>query len=252
MKTVLDRFRELAGIVESRPAYNVELNEENWLREAIEARVNSLNERELDAEIRSVIAERVNLALQLEARGLVEGEKHYLKKTLTAPGQGHEVHAVLASLASRTAKSPLLTRKLSGLRIPKKPDPLWHEKHSGLQHGDTPSTDKRSEEAKAEHSRRAHAMAAFHHFQASQDHKKLGNKRQEMQHRLAAEAHHKRAQAREGSAGGSYMFHPKTGKHIDWTPVYDKTFAKAEKNKVSRKKREAEKKLKVWKSKEAA
>lgn len=250
MKTVIERFRELAGIVESRPAYNIVLGEERELREAIELQISRLTETELHAEIRSLIAERKELAGQLEAQRLSEAEKHYLRTGVMA-GQGPDTHTALAKLASRSAKSPLLSKKLRSLKTPLNPDPLWHEKHSGLQHGDTPSTDKRSDVAKGEHTRRAHAMAAFHHFHAAQEHKKLGNKSQETRHRIAAEAHHQRAAVRAGEEGGSYMLHPKSGKHVDWTPVYDKKYAKAEKNKLSRQKRAAAaKELKVWKAKE--
>lgn len=251
MKTVIERFRELSGIVESRPAYNIVLGEERELREAIELRIGRLTEAELHSEIRGLIAERKELAGQLEAQRLSEAEKHYLRTGVMA-GQGPDTHTALAKLASRSAKSPLLAKKLRSLKTPLNPDPLWHEKHSGLQHGDTPGADKRSEAAKGEHTRRAHAMAAFHHFHAAQDHKKLGNKSQETRHRVAAEVHHQRAAVRAGDDGGSYMLHPKTGKHVDWTPVYDKKHVKTEKNKLSRKKRTAvAKDLKVWKAKEA-
>ena len=249
MKTALERCRELAGIVESRPAYNIALDEERELREAIEAHVGKLTESEIYAEIQSVIEERERLAVQLEARGLLEAEKHSLRLNYE-PGQGHKTHADMAALASRAAKGSVLVGKLSALRNQKRPDTGWMEKHSGLPgRDDSPTTDKSSLEARAERSRRLHAAAAFHHFHAAQDHKKLGNKRQEMQHRLAAEAHHARARSREDSEGGSYMIHPKTGKHVDWTPSYDKGYVKAEKNKISRKaKTAAEKERKVWKT----
>lgn len=250
MSDTLERFRQLAGIVESRPAYIV-LDEEEELRQATEARVDRFNLEELADEVRKVISEREDLATQLAAlAALVEDHAHYLRKNQT-PGQGHEAHADLAKIASRVAKSPGLARKLASLTNPKKPDPLWHEKHSGLQHGDTPGTDVRSNNARADHSRRLHAIAAFHHYHASQSHKMLGNERRETQHRAAAEAHHKRAATRHGE-GGSYMIHPQTGKHVDWTPVYDKKFVKSQKNKLSKQKKvDAAKKLKVWKTKAA-
>lgn len=247
MLPILERYRQLAGIVESRPAYNIVLNEEEDLCQATEFRIDRLSLEELTDEVQQVVAEREELATQLATlAALVEDHAHYLRKQQT-PSQGHETHAELAKVASRVAKSPGLTRKLAALTNPKKPDPLWHEKHSGLQHGDSPSDDKRSNTARAEHGRRVHAIAAFHHYHASQAHKMLGNTRRETQHRAAAEAHHKRASARHGE-GGSYMIHPETGKHMDWTPVYDKKFVKAQKNKASKQKKAA---MKVWKTKAA-
>lgn len=245
MQELLERFRELSGIVESRPAYNIHLDEEKELREAIEFRINGLTESEIYADIQDVIAERKSLIPQLAFLESIECGKHYLRKQMSV-GQDLKTHVALAKCASHAAKSPLLVRKLASLRSPKTPDPVWHAAHAGLQHGDDISKDRRSDSAKAEHSRRAHAMAAFHHFHAAQEYKKLGNARREMTHRIAAEAHHSRAATREGQIGGSYMFHHKTGKHIDWTPVYDKKHEKAEKNKVSRKARDAAKK--VWKA----
>lgn len=247
MLPILERYKQLAGIVESRPAYNIVLDEEEDLRQATEAWVDRLSLDELADEVRKVVAEREELAVQLDTlAALVEDHAHYLRKN-QIPDQGHETHAKLAKVASRVAKSPELARKLSNLKDPKKPDPLWHEKHSGLQHGDSPGTDMRSNAARADHARRVHAIAAFHHFHASQAHKLLGNKKRETQHRAAAEAHHKRAATRHGESG-SYMVHPETGKHMDWTPVYDKKFVKAQKNKIAKQQKAA---MKVWKTKAA-
>lgn len=242
MLPLLERYKQLAGIVESRPAYNIIIDEEAELLREVESRLEYQTLGELENEVENLIAQLDSL--------LSEDHAHYLRKQ-QEPHQGHDTHAELAKIASRVAKAPKLTRKLAGLTNPKKPDPLWHEKHSGLQHGDSPSTDMRSNAARAEHARRVHAIAAFHHYHASQAHKALGNKRREAQHRAAAEAHHKRAEARHGE-GGSYMIHPQTGKHMDWTPVYDKKFAKAEKNKISKQKKAAgDKQKKVWKTKAA-
>lgn len=235
----LERYRQLAGIVESRPAYNIVVDEEAELRREVEFRLEHQTLSELESEVE-------DLVLQLNSLLENHPHAHYLRKQQT-PHQGHETHAELAKIASRVAKAPKVARKLGGLTDPKKPDPLWHEKHSGLQHGDSPHTDARSNAARAEHGRRLHAIAAFHHYHAAQAHKALGNKRKETRHRAASEAHHKRAEARHGE-GGSYMIHPKTGKHADWSPVYDKKFVKSEKNKISKQKK---KQMKVWKTKAA-
>lgn len=269
MNNEIKRYRELAGIVESRPAYMGTLGEETETQEVLEARISKLTETELQAEINDLISERELLTTQLKAAGLFE---HYLER--------QQYHSPDAATASKTAlgkstraKSHTIHKKLLGLKQSRVPSASWvhkqqsHPQSGALQRNDThekPVSDYGREDRK----RRQHAQAAFHHFDAAQQHRTLGNIKKAERHATAAEAHHLRAKDPEDHKSG-YMYDPKTGRHTEYTAIYDKKGEKARKNKISKAARIAKKKaaaaenpdtraataakeLKVWKAKEAA
>jgi hypothetical protein len=243
MKSAIERYRELAGIVESRPAYMGVLTEETETREMLEARVGNLTETGLLAEIDSLIAEREQLAIQLKAEGLFE-HYHELKQT---PELDPKTARLKAIRKSKVAKSHTIHKRLGGLKQPRQPGAsfVWNHQDSpetgGLQRGHTHKTPV-SDNNREDRQRRMHAHAAFHHFHAAQAYKALGSAKKAERHLNAAEAHHKRAKAPEGSQG-DYMVHHKTGKWTDYTPVYDKKGEKTRKNKVSKAARVAKKKV---------
>lgn len=256
MKSAIERYRELAGIVESRPAYLNTLGEET--QEMLEARIGNLTETELQSEIDNLIAERQGIELQLQAAGLLE---HYLKKSVTA-NQSPEAHAADAKKAGQEAKAHTLHKKLAGLKQPKKPHTPWMVTHhddaetGNLQHGDK-HTKEVTDPGRQDRQRRMHARAAFHHYHAGQGYAALGNKNRAKFHAKAAEAHHVRATAPKEPEHDatqskrpahnpltSYMLAPhdkkygdeviKAGKYAPHSPVYDKKAKKTSKNVVSK------------------
>jgi 3-methyladenine DNA glycosylase Tag len=245
MKNHIERYRELAGIVESRPAYMTALGEDDETPEQMEERINNLTESELQAEIEGLIAGKAELVARLKASGTFE---HYLEKFQK---KSPDVKTAMKTALTRSkhAKSHTIHKKLAGLKVPRTPQAAWVTKHQSggaegaLQRGDTHEKEV-SDAGREDRKRRSHAQSAFHHFDTSQMHKAQGNTRKAERHRRAAEAHHARARDPEDAKSG-YMYHPQKGDYTNYTPVYDKKSAKAAKNKVSaaalKKKKESDK-----------
>lgn len=149
-------MRELSGIIESRPAYKVELDETAQLHALLVEQLDRLDEQGLVRVIERLIQELADAEAEDEERQIPY-----------AGAKAHRLKAADAHVGARKFKLSDYT-------------------------GDAPTT-AGSATAKGERKMRLHAIAAFHHHHTGAAYKKLGMPHRAARNALAAELHQARA-----------------------------------------------------------
>lgn len=172
MTTTLERMRELAGIVESRPAYKFLGAGEVQFQAEIDEQANRLTGDLLEAEV----ARLAELCVQLEQG---KGEEDDEDGPVFNPDLSPEKHHAAANLQHKMARKHKLLRRA--------------DKSTARDHTDVDNSTHGSDTHAGSREQRNHAAAAFHHKHAARLYGAAGETHKAKRHDALAHAHQRLA-----------------------------------------------------------